>query len=165
MGDYSSELQPEATPAVGVKKTRWAKWLLVGLVVLALLLILILILAFALKFNCPKSDSDGEHTGGHKKKGHDEPAEALKFLYVSDFHLDPLYKANVSAENKCREVINATAAKYEAPYGRIGCDSSQLLVEKTLGSMRDLASENDVAFFLFTGMCVTQTSTIPKGCY
>lgn len=153
MADYSAELQPGvSTEGAGGKKSRWAKWILIALVVVCLVLLLILILTFALKFNCSDSDSESDRDAkSDKEKGHEESGEVLKFLYISDFHLDPYYKMNVSDKDSCRQVVNATTAGYDAPYGRIGCDSPQLLVENTLKAMKYVTSGVEASFFLFTG--------------
>ena len=126
-----------------------ARWIIGVLIAVCVVLLLILILTFALKFNCAGDDSDDGTKGTSSTEN--ESGEVLKFLVASDFHLDPLYKDNVSPTDFCRSKVNGTAADYQAPYGRVGCDSPKLLLDTILKGMKDVDSEEDVSFLLLTG--------------
>ena len=130
-------------------KALHARWIIAAQTVVCTVLMLILILTFELKFNCPGNDLDDSTK--EEKSTENESADILKFFVVSDFHLDPFYKDNVSATDFCRSKVNGTAADYKAPYGRVGCDIPKLLLDTVLKGMKDVDSEENASFILLTG--------------
>ena len=62
----------------------------------------------------------------------------VKFLHVSDIHLDPFYNPSKDVDTYCHSFEGSNdTADYKAPYGRIGCDSPELLWESTLSAMKE----------------------------
>ena len=75
----------------------------------------------------------------------------LKFLHVSDFHLDPFYDKSMDKSTRChRSAESNSSADYEAPYGRIGCDSPEELLTITLAGMKKKG--NDAKFMIISGI-------------
>ena len=75
----------------------------------------------------------------------------LKFLHVSDFHFDPLYDKSTDESTWCRRFAESnSSAAYEAPYGRIGCDSPEELLTITLAGMKEKG--NDAKFIILSGI-------------
>lgn len=74
----------------------------------------------------------------------------VKFIHVSDIHFDPSCDQSMDTDTFCHstEGSNATA-DYEAPYGRIGCDSPEWLWESTLSAMKEKGE--GAKFILLTG--------------
>ena len=70
---------------------------------------------------------------------------------MSDIHFDPSYDQSMDTDTYClsTEESNATA-DYEAPYGRIGCDSPEWLWESTLSAMKEKGG-GGAKFILLTG--------------
>ena len=84
--------------------------------------------------------------------------DSMKFLHVSDVHLDLYYNSTTSTKSFCRSIPNTlnitpVSAPFTAPYGRVGCDSPQALVQSSLNFMRKLLSDVDKKFdfILLTG--------------
>ena len=81
----------------------------------------------------------------------------MKFIHVSDMHLDFFFNQSTSTATFCRSIpnnlnITPTNAAFIAPYGRVGCDSPIALIQSTLESMKTLPHDaNQVKFFLLTG--------------
>ena len=72
----------------------------------------------------------------------------MKFLHVSDIHLDPFYNQSMDKDTYCHNANGSeTTADYKAPYGRIGCDSPEWLWESTLRAMKSKGAD----FMLLTG--------------
>lgn len=72
----------------------------------------------------------------------------MKFLHVSDIHLDPFYNQSMDKDTYCHNSNGSeTTADYKAPYGRIGCDSPEWLWESTLRAMKSKGAD----FMLLTG--------------
>ena len=62
----------------------------------------------------------------------------LKFIHVSDIHLDPFYDKSMDESTWCHGSAGSNhSAAYEAPYGRIGCDSPEELLTITLAGMKE----------------------------
>lgn len=74
----------------------------------------------------------------------------LKFLHVSDIHLDPFYDKSIDKTTRCHAAGSTSNADYEAPYGRIGCDSPTDLLELTLSAMREKG--DNAKFIILTGI-------------
>ena len=84
--------------------------------------------------------------------------DSMKFLHVSDVHLDLYYNSTTSTKSFCRSMPNTlnitpVSAPFTAPYGRVGCDSPQALVQSSLNFMKKLSSNVDKKFdfILLTG--------------
>ncbi|RMX40093.1 hypothetical protein pdam_00002226, partial [Pocillopora damicornis] len=60
---------------------------------------------------------------------------SLKFFHVSDVHLDPFYNKAADVSTYCQG--SGLTADYEAPYGRIGCDSPLALWKIALLGMKE----------------------------
>jgi len=81
----------------------------------------------------------------------------VNFLHVSDMHLDVYYNKSTSTKSFCRSIPNTlnvtpTAAPFEGPYGRVGCDSPSTLVKSSLDFMKSLSRNGkNIKFFVFSG--------------
>ena len=95
--------------------------------------LLLIILAFALPTDCWLF-------GRHE----------LKFLHVSDVHYTPFYNKSLDENSWCQSSEDSSIADYEAPYGRIGCDSPADLWLITLDGMKEKA--RDAKFIMLTGI-------------
>ena len=102
-----------------------------------ILLIFVVIIAFCLL------------TEGWKKGRRHRKRKVTKFMHVSDVHFDLFYNQSISKDTSCRSTEGFKIADYEAPYGRIGCDSPEWLLESTLAAMKE--KRKDAEFILLTG--------------
>ena len=102
-----------------------------------ILLIFVVIIAFCLL------------TEGWKKGRRHRKRKVTKFMHVSDVHFDLFYNQSISKDTSCRSTEGFKIADYEAPYGRIGCDSPEWLLESTLAAMKEKGK--DAEFILLTG--------------
>ena len=74
----------------------------------------------------------------------------VKFLHVSDIHFDPFYDKSMDKDTYCHNSGDSEpTADYEAPYGRVGCDSPEVLWDSVLSAMKDKGS--GAKFMLLTG--------------
>ena len=80
----------------------------------------------------------------HPKRYH-----VMKFLHISDFHFDPFYDKSWSVESYCHTQGSNATADYEAPYGRIGCDSPESLLDSSLQAMKKHG--DGVKFIILSG--------------
>jgi sphingomyelin phosphodiesterase acid-like 3 len=78
------------------------------------------------------------------------PSSWIKFYHLSDVHLDPDYVDTISAATFCRNSTNFRLAA-NAPYGRIGCDSPELLVRNTFHAMKNASKDEKPDFIIITG--------------
>ncbi len=100
-----------------------------------------ILLAFTLPADCRRCRSKLCNIGKNK----------LKFLHVSDIHLDPFYDKSSDESTWChRSAGSNSSADYEAPYGRIGCDSPEELLTITLAGMKEKGKE--AKFIVFSGI-------------
>eukprot|EP00795_Rhopilema_esculentum_P004337 gene4337-20546_t len=113
---------------------------------LFLVCLVLLICAVVFKFGCPSKVA----TSREKSQ-----SPVIKFLHVSDIHLDLQYNNSLSKKSLCRNLVNITSetAPFQALYGRVRCDSPEILVESALGFMRNLSLTKlgKIDFFMFTG--------------
>ena len=100
----------------------------------------------------------GCHSDTKTHRGGSSPVAVLKFFHVSDIHLDLYYNSSTSRKSFCRSIPNTlnitpVAAPFDAPYGRVECDSPKMLLNSALGFMKNLSSQqgNDIDFILLTG--------------
>ena len=84
-------------------------------------------------------------------------AEIVKFFHVSDIHLDPFYNQSITADTSCRKTEGFQIADYEAPYGRVGCDSPEWLWGNALAAMKEKG--DGAKFMLLTGRGVDTYQT------
>ena len=74
----------------------------------------------------------------------------LTFLHVSDIHFDPGYNQSMNEDTYCHSSDDSQpTADYEAPYGRIGCDSLEWLWDSALSAMKEKGK--GAKFILLTG--------------
>ena len=99
------------------------------------------------------------------ENNHDETSEQndiedhknkLHFLWFSDLHLDLYYKPTASPDWSTSYCRNANeSADYNAPFGRIGCDSPPELLRSALYAMKNVARKSmKPNFIIMTGMIV-----------
>ena len=88
-------------------------------------------------------------TEGWKKGRRHRKRKVTKFMHVSDVHFDLFYNQSISKDTSCRSTEGFKMADHEAPYGRIGCDSPEWLLESTLAAMKEKGK--DAEFILLTG--------------
>ena len=79
------------------------------------------------------------------------PVGSLKFFHVSDVHLDPFYNKAADVSTYCQG--SGLTADYEAPYGRIGCDSPLALWKIALLGMKEEGQSAE--FMMLSGMKLT----------
>ena len=89
-------------------------------------------------------------TDCRRRKGHMSNIDKLKFLHVSDVHYTPFYNKSVDESNWCQSSGATSTADYEAPYGRIGCDSPADLWLIALKGMKEKA--RDANFIMLAGI-------------
>ena len=81
-------------------------------------------------------------------------SKPLKFFHVSDIHFDPFYNASADEKTWCHYWEGSCArADYEAPYGRIGCDSPKILWKIALSGMKEKGC--DAEFMMLSGTKLT----------
>ena len=115
--------------------------------------IILLVCSIFYGFGC-----DGKNSSTMPKK-----LSTVNFLHVSDMHLDVYYNRSTSTKSFCRSIPNTrnvtpTAAPFDGPYGRVGCDSPIALVKSSLDFMKILSKNGkNIKFFVFSGMfCLYQ---------
>ena len=101
------------------------------------LVLFLIILAFTLSVDCRRC------------RGNLCNNNRLKFLLVSDIHLNPFYNKSLGASTWCSPLAGSSV-DYEAPYGRIGCDSPEDLLTITLAGMKKKG--NDAKFVILSGI-------------
>ena len=101
----------------------------------------LIILAFAQPTDCRRR-KDSLFNKGRR--------DELKFVHVSDVHYTPLYNKSVDESSWCQSSGASSTADYEAPYGRVGCDSPADLWLITLDGMKEKA--RDAKFLMITGI-------------
>ena len=104
-----------------------------------ILLIFVVIIGFCLQ-------TEGWKKGRRHRKF---KRKVTKFMHVSDVHFDLFYNQSISEDTSCRTTEGFKIADYEAPYGRIGCDSPEWLLESTLAAMKEKGK--DAEFIILTG--------------
>ena len=77
-------------------------------------------------------------------------AEKVKFGVMTDIHLNPNYKPNISGDQYC---IGDKEDDQIANFGRAHCDSPYLLVERLMQKMK--AENPDLEVILIPGDIVT----------
>ena len=83
---------------------------------------------------------------------HRESKKLISFLLFSDVHLDPFYKSDSVAGKKsfCRN--ESMPSTYNAPYGRIGCDSPSELLHEVVNAMKQRANNlSNLDFIMLSG--------------
>ena len=63
----------------------------------------------------------------------------MSFLLISDIHLDIFYKSRAGVKGYCRN--SSMQSTYDAPYGKIGCDSPPQLLDEALHAMKQRAAK------------------------
>ncbi|XP_048579257.1 sphingomyelinase phosphodiesterase D isoform X2 [Nematostella vectensis] len=139
------------------RKTMCARWVIAVLTLICTGLIVVLLLTFELQLNCAAKQSSYNTNLD----------SSIKFLMVSDLHLDSYYDASVASKPTfCRGVGNYSTANYKAPYGRVGCDSPEILIDSLVKGMRSVYDEKGADFMIITGDMSshkTDASYLPKG--
>ena len=82
-------------------------------------------------------------TEGWKKGRRHRKRKVTKFMHVSDVHFDLFYNQSISKDTSCRSTEGFKMADHEAPYGRIGCDSPEWLLESTLAATKEKGEDAD----------------------
>ena len=90
------------------------------------------------------------------------PSSWIKFYHLSDVHLDPDYVDTISEATFCRNSTNFSLA-VNAPYGRIGCDSPELLVRNTFRAMKNTSKDEKPDFIIVTGDMSAHRLGSPSG--
>ncbi|XP_073228065.1 cyclic GMP-AMP phosphodiesterase SMPDL3A-like [Porites lutea] len=98
---------------------------------------------------------------GWKKGRRHRKRKVTKFMHVSDVHFNLFYNQSISKDTSCRSTEGFKIADYEAPYGRIGCDSPEWLLESTLAAMKEKGK--DAEFILLTGDLSAHDMTDDQG--
>ena len=112
-------------------------------------LFLIIPIVFVLPTDCRRFNRFGRHK--------------VKFLHVSDVHYTPFYNKSVDESSWCESSGVSSTAAYEAPYGRIGCDSPADLWLIALDGMKEKA--RDAKFIMLSGIelyCSTNIQIRPS---
>ena len=136
-----------STPLDLEKKYKQYRIIAILFFLLSIISIILLMCSIFYGFGC-----DEKHSSTMKKK-----SSTMAFLHVSDMHLDVYYNQSTSKASFCRSVPNTlnitpVAAPFEAPYGRVYCDSPMALVQSSLNFMKSLSSKgNHIKFFLLSG--------------
>ena len=134
------------------KKRSLSTILVLVLLVILLALLILIAVTYALKLPCDDNDDNGTH-----KKSR---SSSTSFLLFSDIHLDLFYKEDAPAGKMsfCRN--ESMPSTYNAPYGRIGCDSPLGLLNQLLNAMKEQESNVSVDFVMLSGdTCAHQLTT------
>ena len=145
------ELPPENHNENDQKRKRpVAVFLVVALGIICLILLLLVILTFVLRIHCPACDLENnqrtttpEEITAEDNFGH--------FIHVSDINLDLKYNSSISRGDFCRFNGAVTSAKFDAPFGRFGCDTPVLLFNSSLEAMKNVSSGKKLEFVLISG--------------
>lgn len=105
-------------------------------------LIILLVVTFELKLQCPTLTKKSQFTN----------ESLIKFLLASDFHLDLYYDATVARKPGFCRKGNSTKAAFKAPYGRVKCDSPELLVNSSITALKNEGRKQAAEFLLLTGL-------------
>ena len=100
------------------------------------------------------------HGRKHGKSGIHNHKTVSKFIHVSDIHVDIFYNQSIDKDTRCRRTEGYKIADFEAPYGRIGCDSPEWLWGNTLAAMKEKGKDAD--FILLTGTEKCQNTDLAK---
>lgn len=107
------------------------------------------VLTYTSRFHC----DDHNHNKITLEKENKKTDKHVHFLWFSDIHLDLYFKSSASpdwSKSYCRNA--SVPAGYDAPFGRIGCDSPQTLLRNALYAMRNTAvGKLKPKFIVFTG--------------
>lgn len=72
------------------------------------------------------------------------------FLLISDIHLDIFYESQADVKGFCRN--SSMQSTYDAPYGKIGCDSPPQLLDDALDAMQKRAAKlGHLDFIMLSG--------------
>ena len=125
------------------KKGSRSTILVLVLLIILLALVILIALTYGMKLQCDDNDDNGTHK---KSK-----SSSTSFLLFSDIHLDLFYKEGAPAGKMsfCRN--ESMPSTYNAPYGRIGCDSPLTLLNQVLSAMKEQESNVSVDFVMLSG--------------
>jgi hypothetical protein len=133
------------------KKTIRARYGIGAMTIVCTALIVVLLLTFELGLHCKNLNTTNPNQKQSLK-------DAAKFLLFSDFHFDYFYDDSIAPEpTNCRKLGNYTKASYQAPYGRVKCDSPAALIDIMLEATKAIGE--DYNFVLMTGIYSVQNCT------
>ena len=135
------------------RKRKIAIFVFAVVVIVCLVLLLVLVVTYALRLHCPSCSSQ------HRGETEQPVTEALRagggiirFIHVSDIHGDVEYQKSMASEQRCRGLNGRNiTAEYNAPYGRINCDSPRVLLDSTLNAMKSEREKAPIQFIMITG--------------
>lgn len=149
------ELPPVDPNENNTEKKRWiAFFLVVALGIICLVLLLSVILTFALRIHCPNCDLENEPQTPSPEEITTEDS-LVHFIHVSDINLDLKYNSTISRSDFCRFNEAIKTAEFDAPFGRIGCDTPVLLLNSSLEAMKNASIGNNLEFVLISGKSST----------
>ena len=119
------------------------------LLIIVIVLVILITVTYGKDLQCDDDDRNNqEHT--RRKNSSTESNNLISFLLFSDVHLDQFYKATAGIDSFCRNESEPSA--YNAPYGRIGCDSPLRLLNDALNAMKKQANNlPNLDFIMLSG--------------
>ena len=144
------EVPPEDSKNNRKKKRTAAFFLVIVLAIICVVLLLFTILTFALRIHCPHCDWENEQRRPTPVEITTED-NLVHFIHVSDINLDLDYNSSISSGDSCRFDAAIIEAASDAPFGRTGCDTPELLLNGSLEAMRNVSKEQKLEFVLISG--------------
>ena len=114
------------------------------LLMIILALVIVIGVTYGMKLQC---DDNDDKNAMHKKR----KSSSTSFFLISDIHLDLFYKEGAPAGKMsfCRN--ESMSSTYNAPYGRVGCDSPLNLLNQVLDAMKKQENNVSVDFIMLSG--------------
>ena len=141
---------PEDSENNRKKKQPVAFFLAIALAIICVILLLFIILTFALRIHCSYCDSEDDQRKPNAVEITTED-NLVHFIHVSDINLDLKYNSSISSSDSCRFNAAIIEAAFDAPFGRTGCDTPQLLLNSCLEAMKNVSKGNKLEFVLISG--------------
>ncbi len=110
--------------------------------IILIALVIFIAVTYGMNLQC-----DDDQTTNRQESGN-----SISFLLYSDIHLDLFYKAEAASGKGsfCRN--QSKLSTYNAPYGRIGCDSPFGLLNEVLNAMKQQANNlTNLDFVMLSG--------------
>ena len=126
--------------------------LLIFLGSLCVVLSLMLILTFVLCLHCPDCDSNYKQgTSGSEEKFTTQQT-LVHFIHLTDVNLDLKDNSSIPKRDMCRAVNGSIkTAEFKAPLGRIGFDTTLLLLKSSLEAIKNATDGTKLNFILISG--------------
>ncbi len=119
--------------------------------IIVVALVICIAVTYSMSLHCDDDQTTNREESGNTTN-RQESGNSISFLLYSDIHLDLFYKAQAASGKGsfCRN--QSKLSTYNAPYGRIGCDSPLGLLNEVLNAMKQQANNlTNLDFVMLSG--------------